>query len=206
MAKKPVENNKAKTRGGRSKSESPSVIPGREPLENEKHEVFCQEILMLKPNLRAYQKAYPDCTYAAASASAGRLLEDARIKARLTYMREERKLRYSMTAADIHQRMVMAVSVDPADLVDSKGNSLPMQDLPPEVRLCIEGLEIDDIEVGQGQEKVHIGITKKIKFMSKSKMIELLGRQAGIFNDKLHVTGNLTLEQLVCGEPEETES
>jgi phage terminase small subunit len=102
--------------------------------------------------------------------------------------------------------MVMAASVDPADLVDSNGASLSMHELPPEVRLCIEGLEIDDIEVGQGQEKVHIGITKKIKFMSKSKMIELLGRQAGIFNDKLHVTGNLTLEQLVCGEPEETES
>lgn len=202
MAKKPVENKKQKTQGGRSKSESPSVVMGAEPLENERHEVFCQEILMMKPQVRSYQKAFPESTYEAASANSSRLIGDDRIKARLTYMREERKLRYSMTAADIHQRMVMAVSVDPADLVDSKGNSLPMQDLPPEVRLCIEGLEIDDIEVGQGQEKVHIGTTKKIKFMSKSKMIELLGRQAGIFNDKLHVTGNLTLEQLVCGEEE----
>lgn len=206
MAKKPAENKKAKTQGGRSKSESPSVVPGSEPLENEKHEKFCQELLMLKPQLRAYQKAYPDACYAAAAAASTRLLKDVKIQTRLTYMREERKLRYSMTAADIHQRMVMAVSVDPADLVDSEGNSLPMQDLPPEVRLCIEGLEIDDIEVGQGQDKVHIGTTKKIKFMSKSKMIELLGRQAGIFNDKLHVTGSLTLEQLVCGEEPEPEA
>jgi hypothetical protein len=35
-------------------------------------------------------------------------------------------------------------------------------------------------------------------------MIELLGRQAGMFNDKLHVSGGLTLEQLVCGVEEET--
>jgi len=202
MAKEP-NNKKNKKAGASSKSDAPAVVSGSEPLENEKHENFCQELLLLKPQVRAYLKSYPESTYEAACANSSRLIRDDNIQARLAYLRDERKNRYKMDAEDIHARMVMAASVDPADLNDHEGNPLPLQDLPPDVRICIESLEIDDIEVGQGQDKQHIGVTKKIKFMSKSKMIELLGRQAGMFNDKLHVSGGLTLEQLVCGDKEE---
>lgn len=199
MAKKPAAKTTKTPKGRRSKSDLPSVVDGSQPLENERHEIFCQEILLMKPQVRAYLKAFPESSYDSARANSSILIAEHSIQARLEYLREERKTRYRMTADDIHQRMVMAASVDPDDLLDADGNSLPMRDVPPEVRICIEGYEIDDIEIGQGAEKQHIGTTKKIKFISKSKMLELLGRQAGIFNDKLHVTGELTLEELVCG-------
>lgn len=197
---KPVAKNKAKkTKGDRSKSESPSVVMGSMPLEDERHEIFCQEILLMKPQVRAYMKAFPESSYESARANSSRLIAKDSVSSRLEFLRSERKARYKMTAEDLHERMVMAASVDPADLVDHLGNSVKLEDLPPEVRICIEAIEIDDIEVGRGEDKKHIGITKKIKFISKSKMLELLGRQLGIFNDRLHLSGGLTLEELICG-------
>jgi phage terminase small subunit len=188
--------------GDRRKVESPSVVKGSEPLENERHEIFCQEILLMKPQLRCYSKAYPECSYASAAAASTRLLNDVKVIDRIQFLRDEQRSRYKMTADDIHARLVMAAFVDPADLFNADGSSIAVHLLPPEIRLCIESLEIDDIVIGEGPEKKIIGTTKKIKVISKTKALELLGRHQGMFKDNINHTGGLTLEQIVAGDHE----
>lgn len=178
---------------------SPSFVAS-DPLQNEQHELFCQELLLLKPQQRAYQKAYPGVSLNVASAASSRLLDDVRVRERLAYLKKEQRERYKMTADDIHARLVMAAFVDPADMFDADGNPIPIHKLPPEVRLSIESFEVEDIVVGEGDNKVNIGRTSKIKVISKAKSLELLGRHQSMFNDNLKVTGTLTLEQLVAGE------
>lgn len=192
-------------KGGNPDNGAPPFVVGALPLENEQHEFFCQELLMMKPQVRAYQRAYPETcnTYGAASASAGRLLEDARIQERLKYLKEERSQRLRMTADDIHERLVMAASFDPAELYDSEGQIIPLHKLPPEIRLCIESVEYDEIFIGVGKERKSIGRTGKIKSLSKGKALELLGRHQKMFTDNLKISGRLTLEQLVAGSMEE---
>lgn len=172
------------------------------PLENEKHERFCLEVLAGKANLRAYQLAYPEADYMSAAASSTRLLKDVKVAARLAHLRDEQKNRLKMTADEVLFGLTMAARFDPADLCRADGTILPIHDLPPEVRLCIEKIEIDEITVGEGENKKIIGRTAKVHAMSKRAAYEMLGRHHKLFTDKLEVTKRRSLEDILGGDDE----
>lgn len=196
---KPAKNKK----GENPENGTPSFVVGALPLENERWEMFIQELLMLKPQVRAYQRAFPDTqSYQGAASSSTALLKNPEIINRLAYLKEEKSKRLKMSADDIHERLVMAASFDPAELYDDKGQIIPLHLLPPEVRLCIEAVEYDEIFIGVGEARKSIGRTGKIKAFSKGKALELLGRHQKMFTDNLKLSGKLTLEELVAGDPE----
>lgn len=165
----------------------PVSVPGEEPLENEAHELFVQEVLMLKPLVRAYLKSHPDSTYNSARANSCRLIATDSVKARLDFLKAERRERYRMNADDIHERLVMAASVDPDDILDADGKILPMNKIAPEVRLCIESIETTK------------GGGKKVTFISKGNVLQMLGRHQKMFTEKVEHSGKVTLEELVGG-------
>lgn len=171
----------------------PPCVPGELPLENEQHEIFVQEILLLKPQVRAYLKAYPDSSYNSARANSCALIAKDSVKDRLDFLKKERRERYRMNADDIHERLVMAVSVDPADLVDANGDPLPLHKLPPEVRLCVESIEVTERGTNIPTRRT------KIETISKRAALEMLGRHQKMFTDKVEHSGKVTLEELVGG-------
>jgi len=181
---------KARSDQGQKGKTLPSgeAVPGEQPLENEQHERFVQELLMHRPQVRAYLKAYPDSSYEAARANSCRLIADNGVKERFAFLKTEQRSRLRMDSDEIHIRLVMAAIVDPADLFDSKGNLLPIQDLPPEVRACIESVETTK------------GGGKKVTFISKGNALQMLGRHQKMFTDKVEHTVKVTLEELVGGE------
>lgn len=166
---------------------APLPFDPSQPLENERHERFCLEVLNGKALVRAYQLAFPDADYAGARASASRLLTDANIASRLAYLREEQRSRLRMSADDIRLRLEMAANFDPADLYRPDGSLIPIHELPPEIRLCIEKVEVDEITVGKGDSCKTIGRTSKIQAVSKKAALELLGRAEKMFVDRKEV-------------------
>lgn len=173
--------------GDVSNGGAPSFVPGEEPLENEQHELFVQELLMLKPQVRAYLKAYPGSSYNSARATSTQLLAKPSIQDRLAFLKEERRQRYRMTAEDIHERLVMAVTVDPDDILDADGKILPMNKIPADVRACIEAVETTK------------GGGRKVTFVSKGNALQMLGRHQKMFTDKIEHSGKIALEELVGG-------
>ena len=185
-----------------SEEVSPSVVEfdASIPLGNEGHERFCLEILNRKPNVRAYQLAYPDSDYMSAAASSTRLLKDDKIQARIAYLKEEQRNRLRMSADDIIMGLEMATRFDPADLMNPDGSLIPINQLPPEVRLCIEKVEVEEIMIGEGKNRKNIGRTAKVHVMSKKSAYELLGRHHKLFTDKIIHEHKFTLEDILSGE------
>lgn len=157
------------------------------PLDNEQHERFCLELLAGKNQTRAYQLTYR-CDYATAGANGCRLLKDARVKARLDWLKAEFP-KQILSADDVLSALSAAAKVDPADLYGEDGKILPVSEMPPQVRLSIEKIDCDP-SCGSG------GI-KTLHFISKKQVLELMGRHHKLFTDKMEVSHRHTLEDLL---------
>lgn len=207
MKKLPV-NKQGKQKGDLSKESSPSDVGAFDPsvpFENEGHERFCLEVLNRKPNVRAYMLAYPDSDYSSACASSTRLLRDDKITSRIAYLKEEQRNRLKMSADDVIMGLEMATRFDPADLLNPDGSLVPIHNLPPEVRLCIEKVEYDEITIGEGVNRKNIGRTAKVHVISKARAYELLGRHHKLFVDKVIHEHKFSLEDILAGTTEEVE-
>ena len=191
--------------GGASPSaveeENPFLFDPSLPLENERHERFVLELLAYKSQTQAYLRAFPDSSYDSARSACCRLFADVRVKERLEYLREEQKTRCKMTADEVLFGLTLAARFDPADLYRSDGSMIPIHELPPEVRQCIEKVEFDEIYMGEGADRKVIGRTGKVQAMSKKAAYELLGKAHKLFTDKYEITKKRSLEEIL-GESE----
>lgn len=176
------------------------------PLENDGHERFCLEIVNRRSQARAYLLAYPDCSPASAGACSTRLLRDDKVRARIEFLKQEFRDRFRMTQDEIILGLEMAAQFDPDLLLRPDGTMCPIDELPAEVRLCIERVEFEEIVVGEGANKKNIGRTGKIHAMSKKSAYELLTKIHGMQREKKEVTHKFTLEDLICGGGDDDDS
>lgn len=91
---------------------------------------------------------------------------------------------------------------DLADAYDESGNLKDVQQMPANLRAAIAGIDVTEEFSGRGESREKIGYTKKLKLFDKLKALELLGKQLGMFADRLNVKIGLSLEQLVDGSRE----
>jgi phage terminase small subunit len=197
---------KAKTpKVAKKKKEAPakgvsSAFDPSQPLENEGHERFCLEVLNRKPNVKAYQLAFPDSDYMSAASSSTRLIKDDKITSRIAFMKEEQRNRLRMSADDVIMGLEMAAQLDLSDLFNPDGSIIPLRELSPEVRRCIEKIEHDDIWTGEGANRKNIGRTSKVAVISKARALELLAKHHKLLTDRIEVKHTFSLEDLVAGD------
>lgn len=67
--------------------------------------------------------------------------------------------------------------LDPARLFDEKGNLLPINDIPAEVRAAIASIEVGEVEI-DGEVTTRV---KKIKLWDKNSALEKLMKHLGSF-------------------------
>lgn len=123
------------------------------------------------------------------------LLHDLSFSATLTFLRQtvERRDLYERALDDKDQWTINKVrkdlrdlaSANLADMFDSDGKLLPIQSFPDSLKRAITGIKIS--KDGSAE----------IKFVDKTKLLEMLGRSAGMFKDKVEHSGKVTLESLV---------
>lgn len=177
-----------------------------EPLENEKHELFCLEFLARGRNaVRAYQAVYPGTTYMSAAACASRLIKDAKIQARILQLHNEQVERLKATADRVLMETGKLAYVNMRDFQDAEGNMIPLKDLDPELSAAIISYEVEKIYSGQGKDRKIIGENVKIKLADKYKGLELLGKRLKVFTEKIEVKHTHSLEDLLeqAAQPQE---
>ncbi len=78
------------------------------------------------------------------------------------------------------------------------GTLKPIADIPDHILRCVEGIEVDELFDGVGQERAQVGVTKKIKMASKLKALELALKQAGLLTDVVKVDLSTRLENILA--------
>lgn len=73
-----------------------------------------------------------------------------------------------------------------------------IHDIPESLRRCIVSVESEELFDGVGKEREHIGYTKKIKFIEKTKALELIGKKFAMWIDRSRIDlSTKTIEDLI---------
>lgn len=149
---------------------------------------FCDEYLIDLNATRAYKVAYPSCRKdETACVNGSRLLRNAKVKEYILIHQKKREERTQVTQDRVIQELAKIAFADIRELYDNNGNLKNVKSLENDVAGAISQLETFEEYEGRGEDREHIGDTKKVKLLDKTKALELLGKHLGIFTDKLEL-------------------
>lgn len=98
------------------------------------------------------------------------------------------------------QEIQLIGTVDIRRAYNSKGELLPVNEMPDDVAAAVASVEVDELTEGYGRDREIVGQTKKLKLIDKLKALELMGKNFGMFIDRHEIDlGKQTLEALVSG-------
>ena len=82
---------------------------------------------------------------------------------------------------------------------DEHGSLLPPNQWPDALARTVAAVETEELYDGQGENRINIGQSKRLKMWDKLRALELLGKNLKLFKEQVEHSGELTLEQLVLG-------
>lgn len=106
-----------------------------------------------------------------------------------------------ITAERIKNELGRVAFSDIRKLFDADGKLRSIHELDPDTAACIASIEVDEITMGTGSDRVVIGHTKKIKLWNKNNALEQLAEIYGLRKTPpgtpgsgMHLTINLSRE------------
>jgi hypothetical protein len=117
----------------------------------------------------------------------------------------ERERRYLASLEDrgewaverVIQELMRIATSDIRDIFNEKGGIKDPKDWPDGIAQAVAAIEVMEEFDGVGQDREHIGYTKRVKFWDKPKALELLGKNLKMFIERHEHSGNVTLAELV---------
>jgi phage terminase small subunit len=157
-----------------------------------KREVFAREYLKdLNGTQAAIRAGYSQTS---ARTEASQLLAREEVQERVAELAAARNKKFEVEAIDVLLELHRILTADISLAIDQDTGKLKdVHDIPIDVRRAISSIENEEIFEGSGKDRVWTGYLKKVKFWSKEKSAELLGRHLALFKDslKLEATGEL---------------
>ncbi len=168
-------------------------------LENLQWETFCQHYALHFNGTRAALEAGFEAgeDNGSAATQAWSLLRNQEVQARVSELVEIRVSEFKLEAVSVLRELQKIAQCDIGQAFNEDGSLKPIKDIPEPVRKCIAGFETVEYFEGQGREKQQVGWLKKVKFWDKTKGLELLGKHFKLWLDKLELSADKSLEELL---------
>ena len=156
---------------------------------NRKQELFIKEYLIDKNATRAAIAAgYSQKT---ARSIGNELLGKPHIQSVISEEIAKQAKRLEIKADDILRELLRIAMSDIGEAFDDMGQMKPLKEIPEDVRRAISFIEVHEIFDGRGDDKMAIGLAKKIKFWDKTKALEMLAKHLKLLTDKVEVQGSV---------------
>lgn len=129
-----------------------------------------------------------------------RLLSNVDIRAEIQAERRAMVAAAKVDAQDVLSRLKDEVEADIADLFDDEGKLLPVWEWPLVWRQgLISGIEVEELWEGRGEDRVQVGMLRKVKISDRLKRIELIGKHIGVqaFKERVEVDATEDLAALL---------
>jgi phage terminase small subunit len=168
-------------------------------LENLQWEAFCQRYLVdFNGTQAAIEVGYsPGEDNDSARSQAPRLLANSSVQARLAELLTERINEFKMEAVSVLKELQRIASCNVKLAYNERGALKPIHDIPDDVARCIAAIEVEELWEGRGENREQVGVVKKIKFWDKNKGLELLGKHFKLWMDKLELSAEKSLQDLL---------
>lgn len=162
-----------------------------------KQEAFCLEFMRdLNATQAAIRAGYsPD----SAKQIACETLTSHDVQARIAELQAERSKRVKIEVDDVLIELWRMLTADVSDAFDEHGALKPISKIPLDLRRTIAGFDNEEIFAGKGDHRERVGTLRKVRFWSKEKAAELLGRHLAMFTDKLKVEDSDLVKRLLDG-------
>jgi phage terminase small subunit len=153
----------------------------------ERQRAFCEEYLIDMNGAGAARRAgYSPKT---ARVIATQLLEKPIVQAHLAELMRERSERTQVTADRVITEVARLGFSDLRKLFDDHGGLLPVNDWPDDVAGAVASVEVDELFEGVGENRIHVGQTKKIKLWDKPRALDLLGKHLKLWVERIESSG-----------------
>ena len=159
-----------------------------------KQDRFCREyIIDFNGTRSAISAAFSKKT---AAEQSYQLLQESHIQERLKKLIEERQKRTQTKADDAMNECCRIAFADVGQAFNEDNTLKAIHEMPEDIRRAVSGIEVDEIYSGTGEDRALTGYTKKIKFWSKGRQIEMLFKHHGLFSKDNDQKGK-SLAQLI---------
>lgn len=165
---------------------------GHSPSRNEwglteKQEAFAQHYAKHGNLGEAYRIAYPGSGGKAnwQRCEALRLLKNPDIALRVDMIRDSLARAGSMEVDELVARMTAIADFDSQQVFASDGSVRPMADWPEHARKIVTQFEVLEYFEGFGPNREQVGVIKKVKFASRERCLEMLGRYRKMFGQEV---------------------
>lgn len=148
---------------------------------NPRQERFCQLYTTYWEATRAAREA----GYSPKSAGwlGYQILQNPLIKERIAQLTDHALEQIGVSRERVLSELSQIATVDISQAFDDMGQMKPLNEIPEQVRRAISAIEVNEIFAGQGEDKMAIGLAKKIRFWDKPKALELLGKHLRLFTE-----------------------
>lgn len=136
---------------------------------------------------------------ASAGSKACHLLNLPEIKALVDAEIERLKARNQLSASRVLEELRRWAFLDVACLYNDVGRLLPLSQWPEDARSCIQSIEVVDrnLTTGDGIQEQAI----KVKFVDRSKAVELLCKYFGLLSERVEHSGELVIRHEMLAAP-----
>lgn len=115
-----------------------------------------------------------------ASVQAARLLGNARIKEELARRMQERSERTKVDADWVLQWLARTLQADIRAVFREDGSLVPVREWPDDLAQLLSGMDVAELWEGAGDDRRQTGVLRKVKFLDKARIIELIGKHIDV--------------------------
>lgn len=171
----------------------------RLPQLTDKQKLFCHHYVINGHNAtQAYLSAGYHVTDAKdAGTAASQLLAKPHIKAEITKLIGYQLVRLDITHERVLYELACMAFFDIADVLTDEGKLKPVSEIPEHARRALANFDLEEIFMGKGEERIHVGHLKKFKVHAKDKALELLMKYQGMLVEKVEHEHKGTVEVAV---------
>lgn len=119
-----------------------------------------------------------------AASQSSRMLDRQRVQDRIQHLRElagQSERAAVMSAQEVLEALSRIARADIRKLFNARGALVDLQALDDETALAVAGVESDDIFEGRGEEREHVGFTRKVKLNDRIAALTRLGEHHQLF-------------------------
>jgi phage terminase small subunit len=171
------------TRGRSKQARDEAATPEDPHALTAQQQLFVAEYLVdLNGKQAAIRAGYSAAT---AESQASRLLRNVKVAAAVAEAMKARAEAIQVDSYMVVKGLKEIALFDPASLYDEHGALLPLHKVPLEARRALAGLETDELI----EDGVAVGLTRKVKWLDRTKAYELLGKHLKLFTEKQELSG-----------------
>jgi len=146
---------------------------------------------MVRRNItRAYKAAYQNASDTTAMSEGSKLFRDPRIAQEIRRLLDEEAKRLENKAQKVSDSLAAMAFTSLADVMDDRGNVIPLTDLPRDVGFAVKKVKRQEIVAGSGDERVVVGHTIEVEMHDKVQPLRMLGLEVGMFKEKVEHTAD----------------